>query len=131
MLAALNTKEAHSKDNKDKYDNIPQYKIGDLVMIKNHDKKLNWDAKYIPNFRVIRLVATQQLEVSDPTGRLGKLNTCYVHKVLSTEFIVSCISDEQIYARKGKHINDQHILKEIVVIDTFLQDNFTDIRFRH
>ena len=34
MLTALNTKEAHSKQNKDKYDDVPQYKIGDLVMIK-------------------------------------------------------------------------------------------------
>ena len=28
MLAALNTKKAHSKQNKDKYDDIPLYKIG-------------------------------------------------------------------------------------------------------
>ena len=34
-------KEAHSKQNKGKYDDIPQYKIGDLVMIKNYDRKLN------------------------------------------------------------------------------------------
>ena len=33
MLAALNTQEAHCKQNKEKYDNIAQYKIGDLVMI--------------------------------------------------------------------------------------------------
>ena len=38
ILAALNTKEAHSKQNRDKYDNIPQYKIGDLIIIKHSDK---------------------------------------------------------------------------------------------
>ena len=38
MLAALNTKEAHSKQNNDKYDDVPEYKIGDLVMIKNFNK---------------------------------------------------------------------------------------------
>ena len=38
MLAALNTKEAHSKQIIEKYDNTPQYKIGDLIMIKNFDK---------------------------------------------------------------------------------------------
>ena len=27
MLTALNTKEAHSKQSKDKYDDVPQYKI--------------------------------------------------------------------------------------------------------
>ena len=38
MLAALNTKETCSKKNIDKYDDIPQYKIGDLIIIKNFDK---------------------------------------------------------------------------------------------
>ena len=38
MLAAVNTKEAHSKQNTDKYDDIPQYKIEDLKMIKYFDK---------------------------------------------------------------------------------------------
>ena len=40
MLAALNTKETHVKQNKDKYNNILQYKIRDLLMIKNVDKKI-------------------------------------------------------------------------------------------
>ena len=99
-------------------------------MIKNY-KKSNWDAKYIPTFRVIRLVGIRQLEVSDPTSRLRKVSTCDVHKLLPSELIVSCIPDEQVFARKGKYINDPHILKEVMVIDTLLQDNFTGIRFRH
>ena len=69
-LAALNTKEAHSKQNKDIYEDIPQYKTGDLVMIKNLNKKSNWDPKYIPNFQIITLIGPRQLEVADLTGRL-------------------------------------------------------------
>ena len=65
MLAALNTKETCSMQNKDKYDDLPQYKIGDLIMIKNFDKKSNLEAKYIPNFRVIRLIGTRQLKDSE------------------------------------------------------------------
>ena len=38
MVAALNTKEACSKQGKEKYDDMPQYKIGDLVLIKSFDK---------------------------------------------------------------------------------------------
>ena len=128
MLAALNTKEACSKQNKDNY---KQYKKGDLVIIKNYDNKSNWDAKCISNFRVIGLVGKRQLEVCDQTGRLRKVYICDVHKVLPSEFIVSCIPDEQVFARKDKYINNPHILKEVLVIDTFLQDNFTDIRFPH
>ena len=37
MLTSLNTKEAHSKQNKDKYDDILQYKNGYLAMIRNFD----------------------------------------------------------------------------------------------
>ena len=38
MPAAPNTKEAISKQNIEKYVDIPQYKIGDLIMIKNFNK---------------------------------------------------------------------------------------------
>ena len=40
MLVALNSKEC-SKQNRDKYNDIPQYKIGDLIVINNFDKKSN------------------------------------------------------------------------------------------
>ena len=39
MLAALSIKGASSKQSKQNYDNVPNYKIGDLVMIRNFDKK--------------------------------------------------------------------------------------------
>ena len=74
MQVALNAKGACSKQNKEKYDDIPWYKVRDLVMIKNFDKKSKWDAKYIPNFRIVRLIGPRQLEVSDLTGRLRQVN---------------------------------------------------------
>ena len=75
------------------------------------------------------MTGTRQLEVSDPTGRLRKVNICDVNKILSSEFIVSCIPDEQVFARKDKYINDPCILKEVMVIDAFLQDNFKNVKF--
>ena len=41
MLAALNMREAHSKQSKQNYDNVPYYEISNLVMIRNFDKKSN------------------------------------------------------------------------------------------
>ena len=40
MLTALNTRQAHSKQSKEKYDDVPNYKIGDLVMIKTLTRSL-------------------------------------------------------------------------------------------
>ena len=42
-------------------------------MNKYYDEKLNGDAKYIPNFRIMRLIDPIQFEVSDQTGRLWKV----------------------------------------------------------
>ena len=70
ILAALNIKEAHSKQNKEKYDDVPQYKIGHLVMIKNFDKnQIGMQSTYQIS-RIIRLIGPRQVKVSDLTGRL-------------------------------------------------------------
>ena len=100
-------------------------------MIKNFDKKSTWDAKYVPNFTIVKLIGTRQLEVSDPTGRLRKVNISGAHKILPADFIVSCFPDEQVFASKGMYINDPCMLKEVSVIDTFLQDYFQDVGPRH
>ena len=130
-LAALNTRASHSKQSKQKYDDIPNYKIGDLVMIRNLDNKSNWDAKYIPYFGIVWLIGARQLEVSNPTGRLRKVNVCDVHKILPSDQIVSSISDEQVFGRRGKYINGPYILKELAITETFLYDNFPYVRIKH
>ena len=118
-LAALNMREVHSNQSKQKYDNVHNYKIGDLVMIRNFDKKSNWDAKYIPTFKVVCLAGSRKLEVSDPSGRIRKDYICDVHNIVPSVHIVSSIPDEQVIGRKGKYINNPRILKEVMTIDTF------------
>ena len=130
-LSDLNTKETHYKQSKEKYDDIPHYKIGDLVMIRNFDKKSNWDTKYIPNFKIVWLIGPRQLEVSTQNGRLRKVNVCDVHKILPSDQIVSSIPDKQVFGRRGKYINDQSILKEEVIIVTFLHENVPHVRVKH
>ena len=131
MFVALNTKEAHSKQKCDKYKDIPKFKIGDLIIIKNFENKLSWDTKYVPNFRIVKLIGTRQLEVSDLTGRLWNVNISDVHKILPADFIVSCLQDEQVFTRKGKYINDPCILKEVFAIDAFWHDYFPNMRLKH
>ena len=100
-------------------------------MIKNFDKKLNWDPKYIPNFSVTRLIGPRQLECANLTGRLQKVSIWDVYKILPSDFRISSICDEQVFGRKEKYINDQHILKIVSVIDAFIQENFPNVQIRH
>ena len=62
MVASLNTREAQSKQPRWMYDDFPNYKIGDLVMLKNLDGKSTWDAKYVPNFRVVYVIDQDNLK---------------------------------------------------------------------
>ena len=100
MLAGLNTKEACSKQNKEKYDDVPKNKTGDSFMIKNFKTKLNLDIKCIPNFRIVRLIGPRQLEISNLTGRLRKVNICNVHKILPSDFTVSSIPDKHVFGKR-------------------------------
>ena len=111
MLAALNTREAHSKQTKQRYDDVPNYKIGDTVMIKSCNKKSTWDAKCIRNFRVVHLIGSRQLEVSNATGRTRKVNVCDSHRIVLSDHIISSTPDEQVFGRRGKYINNPRTLK--------------------
>ena len=76
----------------------------------------------MPNFKIVKLIGPRLLEISDPTGRLRKVNVCDVHKILPSDEIVSSIPAEQVLGRRGKYINKLCILKEVVIIDTFLHE---------
>ena len=54
-----------------------------------------------------------------------------MHKILPSDYIVHLIPDGQVFGRKGKYINDPHILKEVGIIDTCLHENFPHIRIKH
>ena len=112
------------------YDDVPNYKIGDLVMIKNFDIKSIWDAKYIPNFRVVCLIGLRQLEVSFSMAETRKVNVCDVHKILPLDHIIRSIPDEQVFGQRGKYINYPRIIKEVAIIDTFSHEKFPQVRVR-
>ena len=130
MLAALNKREAHSMQIKQRYGDVPNYKIGDLVMIRNFDKKPTWDAKYVPNFRVVCLIGSRQLEISDPSDRTTKINVGDAHKIVLSDHIISSILDKKVFVRRGKYINYPRLLREVAIIDTFLHENFPQVRIR-
>ena len=109
---------------------MPTYKIGELVMIINFDNKSKWNTKYIPNIRIVCLLGPRQLEVSDPTGTLWKVNVCGGHKTLPSDHIVSSWPEEHVFGRRGKYINDPYIPKELAIIHTFLHKNFLHVRIK-
>ena len=130
MFAALNMREVQSKQTKQRYDDVSNYKVGDLVMIKNFDNKSNWDAKYIPNCIGVCLIGSRQLEVSDPIGGTRKITVFDVHNIVPSDHIISSILDEQVFSQRGKYINEPRTIKEVAIIDAFLHEHFPQVRVR-
>ena len=130
MLVALNIREACSKQSKQKYDDIPNCKIVGLIMIKNFDQNSNWDAKHIPNFRVVHLIVQDNWNSPIAMGRIRNVNVCDVHKMFPLDHIVSLILDEQVFGRRGKYINDPQILKELATIHAFLHENSPHVKIK-
>ena len=73
----------------------------------------------------------RQVDFSDPTSRLRKVNVCDVHKILRSDQIISSLPDKQVFGRRGKYINGPLILKEVLIIDAFLHENFPQVRIKH
>ena len=73
----------------------------------------------------------KELKVSDPNGRLRKVNVCDVHKILPSDQIVSSIPDEQVLGRRSKYINALCILKVVAIIDAFSHEHFPHVRINH
>ena len=85
---------------------------------------MTWDTKYVPNFRVVPLISSKQIKISNPTGRTRKVNVCDVHKIVLSDHIINSTPDKQVFGRRGKYINDPGILKEVLIIDSFYMKIF-------
>ena len=99
-------------------------------MIKNVHKKSAWDGKYIPSFKIVCLIGSRQLEVSNPMSRTRKVNVCNAHERVPSYHIISSMQDEQVFGQGDKYINNPRIIKEVAIIDAFLHENFPQARVR-
>ena len=71
MMAVLNLKTAREKchapiRDPDKTD----FKIGDMVLIKNHTTKDAFDSKYKPSFRIWKKISDKAFDVKDSAGKV-------------------------------------------------------------
>ena len=46
------------------------FKIGDMVLIKNHTTKDTFDSKYKPSFRICKKILDKAFDVQDSIGKV-------------------------------------------------------------
>ena len=87
------------------------FKIGDLVLLKNHKKENPFSSKFLPNFRVVKLRTDRQLELSDTTGKTRRANITDVVKMLPGEIESTMVPDISLFGRVHKYVNDPRLFE--------------------
>ena len=65
MLAAIHFKRERDNQPIKRTKNLPNFKVGNLVFLKNH-KKQNWGTKYMPNFDTCKVINGRAYDIKGP-----------------------------------------------------------------
>ena len=86
MLPAGNLTRARDRQPTKKTKDLPRFKIRGLLLLKNH-KKHNWDAKYMPNFHICKVISDRANDLQDPTDHVRCTAAANIQLVMSVEYI--------------------------------------------
>ena len=85
------------------------FKVGDLVLVRNHTSKA-FQEKYQDNYQVVRLLGKNQLEVKDQNNNVRQVHVTDVKQMTMPEVMVKAIPDYKQFGRAAKlRVNPSHI----------------------
>ena len=81
-----------------------------MALIKNHNRDSPFDTKYIPSYRIVKLVNEHAADVQDAIGKIRRVNPSDVHLMFPSEYILSHLPDNQTFGRVKKYTNHPDIM---------------------
>ena len=77
------------------------FKVGDLVLVRNHMSKA-FQEKYQDSYRVVKLLGKNQLKVKDQNNCIRQVHVTNVKKTTMPEVLVKNIPDYKQFGRAAK-----------------------------
>ena len=77
------------------------FKVGDLVLVRNHTSKA-FQEKYQDNYRVLRLLGKNQLKVKDQKNHIRQVYITDVKRTTMPEVLVKSIPDYKQFGQAAK-----------------------------
>ena len=77
------------------------FKVGDLVLVRNHTSKA-FQEKYQDSYRVVKLSGKNQLKVKDQTNRIRQFHITDVKKTTMPEVLVKNVPNYKQFGRAAK-----------------------------
>ena len=112
MLAAINLKRVRDKQPIKKTKDPPKFKVGDLVLLKNH-KKQTWDTKYMPNFHICEVLNDRTYDLQDITSHGRHVSVADNQLLMPAEYIVSILPDTKSFRQACKYINESSLMPDL------------------
>ena len=86
MMAVLNFKMAQDKNPSPiRNPSKTNFKIGDLVLFRNHTPKGTFDSKYKPSSRICKKISDKAFDVQDNLGKSKKVSIQHLQLLYPTE----------------------------------------------
>ena len=99
MINIISLEQPRDQDPPSSKATSPQFQVGDMVLIKNHYRDSPFDTKYIPSYRIVKLINEHAADVQDMIGKIRRVNLNDVHLMFPSEHVLSCLADNQTFGR--------------------------------
>ena len=81
-----------------------------MVLIKNHHRDSPFNTKYIPSYKIVKLINEHAAYVQDMIGKIRRVNLNDVHLMFPFEHVLSHLPDNQTFWKVKKYINHPDII---------------------
>ena len=81
-----------------------------MVLIKNNHRDSPFHTKYIPSYRIVKLINEHAADVQNMIGKIRRVNLNGVHVMFPSEHVLSYLLDNQMFWRVQKYINHPDII---------------------
>ena len=86
MLPVVNLKRARDKQHNEVIKEIPKFKVGDLVLKRNHKKHTPWDTKDMSKIHIFKVIN----QGISPARPLWSCSSCFSSKHTIINAIIIC-----------------------------------------
>ena len=70
MMNIMSLKRARDQDPPKMNQSTPSFRVGDMVLIRNHSRDSPFDTKYIPSYRIRKIINECVVDVQDMIGNI-------------------------------------------------------------
>ena len=114
MMAALNLKMAWDRSPSPTKDPSKiNFKIGNMVLLRNHTFKHSFDSKYKPSFWICKKISDKTFEVQDNLGKVKKVSFQHLQLLDPTEHLLTNLLDINSFGRITKYINHPNLMADL------------------